>query len=99
MPVRIIEYDRQRIDHASYAMLRPGVSVAAQSPLTATGSSQRSVAFSATTRIVTVDSDEDVHVNFGTAPDATASNIKVRAGLPQDFWVEPGHRLAVVAAA
>ena len=98
MAVRIHEYDRARIEHPSYAFTRPGAPTTSQSPITATSTSQQSSAFGATTRIVTVDSDEDVHVITGTNPTATTSHPKVKAGVPVDLWVEPGHKLAVRTA-
>jgi hypothetical protein len=98
MATRIIEYDRQWISHESYAFTRPGVATVYQTPITASGTAQQSAAFGASTRIVTIDSDVDVHVKFGSNPTATIGDLKVKAGLPSDFWVDPGHKVSVLAA-
>jgi len=98
MAVRIHEYDRARVEHPSYGFTRPGAPTVSQTPITATSTSAQSSAFVATTRIVTVDSDEDVHVVTGATPTATTSHPKVKAGVAVDLWVEPGHKLAVRTA-
>lgn len=60
--------------------------------------STASSAFSGSTRIVTIQSDEDCHVLFGASPTATTAGFKITAGETHDFGVEPGSKVAWIAA-
>lgn len=92
MATRIIEYGgRDRTDGLAAI---PAV-VATQAAITATITSAQSAAFNAATNLVCVDSDEAVHVAFGTNPTATTDNFKVAAGDAAFFTVKSGDKVAV----
>lgn len=93
MATRIIEFSgSDRIDRMPvlpYALT-------AQTPLTATGTSQASAPFNESSTLICVQSDETIHVARGANPTATVSNYKIRAGSEQFFSVKPGERLAII---
>lgn len=95
MAVRILESTDTGRD---MPIRRPATVV--QTPITASGTSAQSAAFAASTRIVTVQADEAVHVKFGSNPTATTSDHKIAAGGQEDFAVEPNEskKVAVITA-
>lgn len=99
MAVRIFEMARVQIAGGTGLQLCPNVPWAVtQSPLTATGTSQQSAAFGSTTNAITVQADEAVHIEIAANPTATVNSYKLAAGAQADFWVTPGHKLAVRTA-
>lgn len=60
--------------------------------------SVQSAAFSGATNFVSVQSDEACHVVFGKNPTSTTAGFKIAAGDTQDFGVEPGDKVAWIAA-
>lgn len=95
MATRIIEYKASgRGDGLPVVPLQ----VAAQTPITASGTSQTSAVVSADTSLVCVQSDEAVHVEAGLNPVATASDYKLAAGGEQFFSVAAGYKIAVITA-
>lgn len=93
MAVRIIEGKVKTVG-GSFVGLMP-TPFTSQAALTPTSSPQQSEAFAADTNSVTIDPDEDVHVNFGANPSVTTNDFKVLAGAPRDFLVTAGHKVAV----
>jgi hypothetical protein len=80
MATRIIEYGgRMAGDYPTYPA---GQFVKNQTPITASTTHAESAAFDGATKLVIIDSDEDVYVNFGTAPVATTNDQKVYAKVP-----------------
>lgn len=61
-----------------------------------TGSSVSSSAFSASTGIIRIISDTTCHIKFGSAPTATATTLRIVAGVPEYFIVAPGTKVAVI---
>lgn len=95
MATRIIEYGGA--DRTDGLQVIPAVNVT-QTALTASASSAQSAAFNAGTGLVCIDSDEAVHVAFGSNPTATTANEVVAAGKKDYFTVKAGHKVAVLAA-
>jgi hypothetical protein len=58
-----------------------------------------SAVFAATTRIVRLRADAACHVEFGTGPSATTSNMPLTADTDYEFIIGPGYRVSVVQAA
>lgn len=96
MAVRIHETQIRTIGN-SFVGLMP-TPYTSQTAINPTSSSQQSEPFAEGINSVTVEADEDVHVNFGTDPTATTNNPKVAGGTSRDFLVTPGHKLAVRTA-
>lgn len=65
-----------------------------QTPLTASGTSQQSAAF--TQSIVYIESDETIHVAFGANPTATTNHRKIVATRGDAFGVKVGHKVAII---
>lgn len=61
------------------------------------GSSTQSAAFGATTHAVQVECDTDCSVVFGSNPTATTTNYLMGDGIPYQFAVIPGQKIAVIA--
>lgn len=61
------------------------------------GSSTQSNAFGASTRAVIVECDADCSVVFGSNPTATTTNYLMGDGIPYQFAVTPGQKIAVIA--
>jgi hypothetical protein len=96
MPVRILESGG--LPHGANEPIRRVPFITQQTPIAATSTSAQSAAFNAGTRIVTVQSDEAVHVTFGANPTATTSHFKIGAGETHDFGVAAGDKMAVRTA-
>lgn len=95
MSTRIIEYGgAQRVDDLQVIPMELSV----QSPITASASSQQSSAAGAGTNMVCVDTDEAIYVSVGSNPTATSSHKKIAAGDYRFFQIEPGYKIAVLAA-
>ena len=93
MATRIIEYGgADRVD----GMQVVPKSIAVQTPLTATGVSQQSAAFSSGTTFICIQTDEIIHEARGASPTATISNYKIRAAAEQFFSVNPGDKVAII---
>ena len=91
MATRIIEYgSAPEATIGPYSVVPSRFKIGSQSAITATGTSAQSSAFDSRTRIVCVDSDEAVYVNFGTNPTATTDDYRVKAGSEQFFEVAHG---------
>lgn len=56
--------------------------------------STQSAAFGASTKLIRVIADADVHLAFGTSPTATAASMRVTADTAEYFGVVPGHKVA-----
>lgn len=62
-----------------------------------TGASVLSNAFNVGTHLIRVESDATCSVQIGgNSPIATATSMRVSAGVPEYFIVQPGQRLAVI---
>ncbi|QHI99352.1 hypothetical protein GT347_16025 [Xylophilus rhododendri] len=74
---------------------------AAQQTLAIAGASAASVAFSAKTNLVRLCSDVACYVEFATSPTASATKMRLPAGVPEYFGVQPGkgYKVAVIAGA
>src|ERR1700749_3906864 len=62
-----------------------------------TGASVQSAAFSAGTHAIQVECDTDCSVVIGTNPTATTTNFLMGDGIPYQFVVIPGQKIAVIA--
>jgi hypothetical protein len=66
--------------------------------VTIAGTSDQSTAFALGTRHVAIQADAACHVVFGRDPTATTDDFKIQAGATEDFWVNPGLKVAVIEA-
>lgn len=97
MATRIIEYAGYWASGDKPPCL-PSVHAVVQTPITASGTSQQSSAFAAGSTLVVVDSDEKVHVAFGSNPTATTSYVAIPAGGVREFNLTgSGQKVAVIA--
>lgn len=98
MATRIIEF---ATDGKSVRTVFPMPPVAVQSPITASASSQQSDALNARTNLVSIDSDEKVHIAVGENPTATTDDLSVAAGGSREFEVAKGAslKIAIIAGA
>lgn len=61
------------------------------------GSSAQSAAFTSSTTLIRIESDATCSVEIGTPnPTATATSMRVAAGVPEYFVVNPGDKIAVI---
>lgn len=97
MAVRIIEMQVKQVGSSWLGL--PSTPFVAQTPITANaGGTAQSAAFGGSTNIVSVEADEDVHVNFDANPTATTAHPKIKAGTSREFLVTPGHKVAARTA-
>lgn len=68
-----------------------------QAPITVSGSSVTSLAFTASTHVIRVETDTTCSIVIGTTPVATTSNKRLAANTPEYFGVVPGMLLAVIS--
>ncbi len=62
------------------------------------GSSAQSNAFSSSTQLIRVECDSICSVQIGgTNPTATATSMRMAAGVPEYFIVQPGQKIAVIS--
>lgn len=80
------------------APIRPSGWVAKQSGVVG-ASSTKSSAVTGGTAMVSIQTDEACHIALGADPTATTSDFKLAAGDTADFGIEPGHKVAWIAAA
>lgn len=99
MALKIFEMHRSPPMNNGFSNLRSVPWNAAPQSVAVSGVSAQSNAFAATTRAVTLQPEEDCYVEFGTNPTATTGSFRLTAGQDYDFWVEIGHKLAVIEAA
>jgi hypothetical protein len=85
MATRIIEYGGRAA--GDYPVIPASQFVKKQTAMTATATSERSSSFDAATRLVIVDSDEQVYVELGANPTATTDNLRIPAGGRAEFDV------------
>lgn len=62
-----------------------------------TGASVQSAAFNASTHAIQVECDSDCSVSIGTNPTATTTNYLMGDGIPYQFVVVPGQKIAVIS--
>lgn len=62
-----------------------------------TGASVQSAAFNTLTHAIQVECDSDCSVSVGTNPTATTSNFLMGDGIPYQFVVLPGQKIAVIS--
>lgn len=62
-----------------------------------TGASAQSAAFSSTTHAIQVECDADCSIAIGTNPTATTTNYLMGDGIPYQFVVVPGQKIAVIS--
>lgn len=62
-----------------------------------TGSSAQSAAFNTLTHAVMVECDADCSISIGTNPTATTTNFLMGDGIPYQFVVLPGQKIAVIS--
>jgi len=67
-----------------------------QSPVTTSGSSAQSAAFSGDTKMIQVSCDTQAAMAYGTSPTATTNNQVIPAGLPIYFAVAGGKKVAFI---
>ena len=88
MATRIIEYGGRSM--GDYPVIPACQYVTEQAALTATATSQQSAAFNVATKLVIVDSDEQVYVALGSNPTAATTSLRIPAGQRAEFAV-PGN--------
>jgi len=99
MATRILEFSGEW-SGGSKPPCYPSVCDVVQTPITASGTSQQSSAFAGSTTLVVIDSDEKVHVAFGSNPTATTSYICIPAGQCKEFnLTSPGQKAAIIQGA
>ena len=99
MATRILEYTGEYAKGDNPPCL-PSVCDVVQSALTASGTSQQSAAFAVGTTLVVIDSDQKVHVKFGSNPTATTADLAIAAGSFREFNLTgTGQKVAVIAGA
>jgi len=84
MATRILEYTGS-FSGGNHPPCLPSVADVVQELLTASGTSQQSADFANSTTLVVVDTDEAIHVAFGSNPTATNKYIKIAAGACKEF--------------
>lgn len=62
-----------------------------------TGASVQSAAFNASTHAIQVECDSDCSISIGTNPTATTTNYLMGDGIPYQFVVVPGQKIAVIS--
>ncbi|MCK1718855.1 hypothetical protein [Bradyrhizobium sp. 141] len=67
-----------------------------QSPVTTSGTSAQSAAFSGDTKMIRAWCDTQSAVAFGSNPTATTNNMPLSAGVPEYFNVIPGQKAAFI---
>lgn len=97
MALKIFEMRRDLPENNGASAL-PSVPWNAEKSLAISASSAASAAFANGTRAVRLVADVDCLVAFGAAPTATVNSYPLKAGEKEDFWVETGHKVAVIAA-
>lgn len=66
--------------------------------VTYTTTSVQSVAFSDNTRFVRVQADTDTCIRGGLNPTAVTTDMRLTAGVPEYFGVNPGDKIAAISA-
>lgn len=66
--------------------------------VTFTTASVQSVAINANTRFVRVIADTDACIRGGANPTATTTDLRLTAGVPEYFGVNPGDKIAAITA-
>ena len=66
--------------------------------VTYTAASVQSVAFNANTRFVRIQADTDTCIHGGTNPTAVTTDMRLTAGVPEYFGVNPGDKIAAISA-
>lgn len=94
---KITEFNELGADDRSRVAQVPRVPAVAHQSVSFTTSAQ-SAAFNADTNFVRVHVDADAYLLFGVNPTAAATSMFVKAGLPYDFAVTAGHKVAAFAA-
>jgi hypothetical protein len=97
MPLKIFEMRRDLPENNGASVL-PSVPWNAEQAVDISASSVASDAFATGTRAIRVIADADCLIEFGATPTATANSYPLAAGEKEDFWVEPGHTVAVISA-
>lgn len=90
----VTEFRGQEPDRREQAAPMPPIAEQAVTFSTSTASS----AFNTQTRLVRILADANCHVEVGSAPTATTSNMYLPAGVPEYFTVQPGDKIAAVTA-
>jgi hypothetical protein len=67
-----------------------------QSPVTTSGTSAQSAAFSGDTKMIRAWCDTQSAVAFGSNPTATTNSMPLSAGVPEYFNVIPGQKAAFI---
>ena len=97
MATRILEYTGEYSKGDNPPCL-PSVCDVVQTAITASGTSQQSSAFASGTTLVVIDSDQKVHVKFGSNPTATTADLCIPAGGYREFNLTgTGQKVAVIA--
>lgn len=66
--------------------------------VTFTTASVQSVAFGNETRFVRVQADTDTCIRGGSNPTAVTTDLRLTAGVPEYFGVNPGDKIAAISA-
>jgi len=66
--------------------------------VTFTTTSVQSVAFGANTRFVRIQADADTCIRGGSNPTAVTTDMRITAGVPEYFGVNPGDKIAAIQA-
>lgn len=91
MALRVFEYNDIGLGGAP---VRRAPFVVSQNHATVDGTSRQSDVFAAATRFITVQTDTDCYLVFGSDPTATTAGYKIAAGVDYDFAITPGHKVA-----
>ena len=86
----ITEFARQGRDASGYRMVVPEEPPLANQTVNITASSVQSSAFNPLTKFVRIHTDAICSVSFGTAPTATATNMRMAANTAEYFSVPLG---------
>ncbi len=96
MATRILEYTGEFSGGDNPPCL-PSVCDVVQTAITASGTSQQSAAFATGTTLVVIDTDQKVHVKFGSNPTATTADLAIAAGIVREFNLTgTGQKVAVI---
>ena len=66
--------------------------------VTFTTTSVQSVAFGVNTRFVRIQADADTCIRGGSNPTAVTTDMRITAGVPEYFGVNPGDKIAAIQA-
>lgn len=81
---------------ANGSLMCPQAPFVATEDINASTTSAQSAAFDSQTRFVRIVSDANVRVRIGSNPTAVATDMPIRADMPEFIAVVPGDKIAVI---